>query len=522
MKYSTIDRSVYGIKIRSTPQASIGGEASEKKTGDKASDDDSHNCSSAQPSSASSTPLHSASNTGQSITQFVERTHNGGVSHELPSPLTTTATLSSTVAPHPPTSERASIHQQEKIKTRKERLAESRKRRRRENVARKVGHDVDSDEEREYWRAVFNRHAAEEARRQALSPEARRQEDIQRSAEVLRNHIKPQLTLDSSGSGRLRYYPLFLFQEAPDSRNGATCRLDHCTDRITPGQYRIALSPGIWDSRGPDFYHVKCFEQLLDLSSPHYAARFEPDMRKHIPDHGAQCILEEYISRWKLRTQQTPKHEEDPRSSPSAEHITAVSSSTQINSATANENANPTEQQVPSPKAHTGSAAPEQIPVASDENPMQTPSACETAAQSPSASEQTVEPDVWHMADVLWAQVRQAEAEASREHNRICDLLLHIDNPDDVANPLPDQDRTWHITQYLLPDDDPDYDERHALSQALEDWSLDIMLANEDMSKLTEAGRAAKEALGERTVKRIKRYQCVRMPDYQSLFFGRR
>jgi hypothetical protein len=43
-----------------------------------------------------------------------------------------------------------------------------------------------------------------------------------------------------------------------------------------------------------------------------------------------------------------------------------------------------------------------------------------------------------------------------------------------------------------------------------------------DMSELTEAGRAAKEALGEPTIKRIERYQGVRMPDSQSLFFGGR
>jgi hypothetical protein len=110
---------------------------------------------------------------------------------------------------------------------------------------------VDSDGEREYWQALLDRHAAEEARRQALSPEARRQEDIECSAEIFRRHIKPQLTLDSSGLPRLYHYPLFLLQTAPDSRNGATCRLGHCDDRIAPGQYRIALSPGIWDARGP-------------------------------------------------------------------------------------------------------------------------------------------------------------------------------------------------------------------------------------------------------------------------------
>jgi hypothetical protein len=45
-------------------------------------------------------------------------------------------------------------------------------------------------------------------------------------------------------------YPIFLLQLAPQSHNGATCRLSLCTDRILPGQYRIAVSPGAADPRG--------------------------------------------------------------------------------------------------------------------------------------------------------------------------------------------------------------------------------------------------------------------------------
>ncbi|KAJ4580244.1 hypothetical protein HRR83_003192 [Exophiala dermatitidis] len=135
---------------------------------------------------------------------------------------------------------------------------------------------------------------------------------------------------------------------------------------------------------------------------------------------------------------------------------------------------------------------------------------------------------------MLWAQIRHAEAEASERHNKLNDLFLHLDDDDDddadpensttspQSHPPTNQDRTWtwHITQYLLADDHPEYDEleRHALSRALEDWNSDIMLANADLSQLTEAGRAAKEELGEMAIKRIKRYQNVRMPDYQSLF----
>jgi hypothetical protein len=251
MEYFAVDPGVYGITIGSTPRAPASGDASGKRHGDKDSGDTGHNSPSAQPSSASSTTLHAASNASQSITQPSEGTRNEGVTHKLSSSSTTAPTSSSTVVPSPSTREPPNANQLEKLEARKQRLAESRKRKRRENIARKVGHEVDSDGEREYWQAVHDRLAAEEARRQALSPEARRQEDIERSAETLRDHIKPQLTLDSSGLARLYHYPLFLLQTAPDSRNGANCRLHHCNDRIAPGQYRIALSPGIWDARGP-------------------------------------------------------------------------------------------------------------------------------------------------------------------------------------------------------------------------------------------------------------------------------
>ncbi|KAL2426993.1 hypothetical protein ABEF95_006133 [Exophiala dermatitidis] len=112
----------------------------------------------------------------------------------------------------------------------------------------------------------------------------------------------------------------------------------------------------------------------------------------------------------------------------------------------------------------------------------------------------------------------------SSGHALDSDIFLHLDDsdPEDGTSPHPptDQDRTWtwHITHYLLADDHPDYDQRHALSRALEDWNSDIMPANADLSEVTEAGPVAKEELGELAIKRIKRYQNVRMPDYQALF----
>lgn len=58
-----------------------------------------------------------------------------------------------------------------------------------------------------------------------------------------------------------------------------------------------------------DYYHVRCFENLLDMSSLSYAMRFDADRSNNIPNLGARCILKAYISRWKLRLTQTSSPE---------------------------------------------------------------------------------------------------------------------------------------------------------------------------------------------------------------------
>lgn len=59
--------------------------------------------------------------------------------------------------------------------------------------------------------------------------------------------------------------------------------------------------------------------------------RFEPDKRKHIADYGAQCILEAYIARWKLRVPQNPDEGANPQNSASSEALLQDESSTQAN-----------------------------------------------------------------------------------------------------------------------------------------------------------------------------------------------
>jgi len=258
MEYSSIDPKVYGIKIRSTQRTSTSDDASNKKGGDKGSGSANNNSPAAKPSLATPAALHTASNASQSIARFAEGTRNRGVTH------TTALTPLPTVVP-PPTHESASTNQQEKLEAQRQPLDDTRKRKRRQNIAKKLGHEVDSDGEREYLRELSDRLGAEEARRQALTPEARRQENIEAAAKTFRDHIKPQLIFDSSGSACLYHYPLFKLQLAPDSHNGATCRLPDCTDRIAPGQYRIAVSPGSWYTRAPG--KMECLQKPLPFYS---------------------------------------------------------------------------------------------------------------------------------------------------------------------------------------------------------------------------------------------------------------
>jgi hypothetical protein len=225
-----------------------------------------------------------------------------------------------------------------------------------------------------------------------------------------------------------------------------------------------------------DYYHVECFEELLDLSSPHYVARFVPD-RKHIPDQGANCILEEYISRWKLRiqpgkeAQQAPDQEEQPQDS-----VTAAQGAAQTPTAEGQSSvAETTTQQPPVPGTSTDSAVGEQVHASSNVDPIDLTALSDVTTPSSSTSFESRGLDVWRLGDGLWECARQNAAQASRNHCSLFDILDCGADADDVANASADQDQSWHITQYVLAESDPDYDERHALSDALAMWQNDVV-----------------------------------------------
>ena len=250
MKYSVIDPSVYGIKINPGSHPSDSIDVSDRTGANEDSGATEHASLSAHPSSTTSSALPAVADTSQSAAQFPGATQEGEVTHQPSSSLTTNGTSSSVTAARPQRRVSPS-KQQERLEARKQRSAEIRKRKTRENIARKVGHEVDSEGEEEYWRACRDRDIAEQDRRQRLSPDAQKREDIKSASASFRNHIKPQVAVVDSGLVRLYHYPLFLLQAAPDSASGAMCRLPVCTDRIAPGQYRIAVSPGVYDRRSP-------------------------------------------------------------------------------------------------------------------------------------------------------------------------------------------------------------------------------------------------------------------------------
>jgi hypothetical protein len=117
---------------------------------------------------------------------------------------------------------------------------------------------------------------------------------ISRAKSILRSHI------GIGDEGQPRTAVLFFIELAPNSNRGAACQHITCTDRIEEGSYRIAMQPGRYNMyRNPgktyqwpssnslhrklttliDFYHVRCFEDLVDFSQAEYLDRIQPVTR---------------------------------------------------------------------------------------------------------------------------------------------------------------------------------------------------------------------------------------------------
>ncbi|KAF8848219.1 hypothetical protein BDZ45DRAFT_810937 [Acephala macrosclerotiorum] len=82
---------------------------------------------------------------------------------------------------------------------------------------------------------------------------------------------------------------MFWLEQFPESEPGKKCTLD-CGEQIAPGDYRIALNPGQkgftlpWHYQNPEYYHVKCFEEITDFSEADFLDRITPVTPYHTKD----------------------------------------------------------------------------------------------------------------------------------------------------------------------------------------------------------------------------------------------
>ncbi|KAI9038997.1 uncharacterized protein KD926_010099 [Aspergillus affinis] len=475
MEYSSIDPKTYGVTLRPSPprRENPGHENHEQ----------------VKPASNQTAP--SATDQAHGSEPENTRAASNDSSHGAKSLPQITASNPTPTVPSPSRRKRA---RQPRTSQREEA-----KKRRRQELARRLGREEDtinSDDERQYWDAVEQRYAAEEARRNALSPEERRQEDIQKEAKQFKKHIKPQFERGWTDSVEiLLYYPIFVFQTAPPSNRGAKCRIGSCTVTINPGDYRIAVTPGSHNYyQNPDYYHVKCFEELLDLSSPHYLARFECDITKYIPDIGAQHILKEYLRRWKVRIGLLGD-DERAVSDPASNLIYS--------------------EWVPSNTSPGGEATiTDQSDNSGQDNAM-APGLPPT--NQPGGNE---EEDEWRRADDIWAEIREQRVQRLQVDPGTSLFFLSFFHILRVSLGEDDPAVEWDITDYVVREDDPDYDERHLLSTALSDWDIDRRIATTDIEKLNEKGLEFRDSLGEKTIEKIQRYAAMWMPNIQSVFFS--
>ena len=87
---------------------------------------------------------------------------------------------------------------------------------------------------------------AKMAAEEALPPEAKRQKAVDLQAWRLVEHLKPKYARGMvSGERFLEHFPLIVFQKAPRSSRGASCKLRVCGEKIEFGDYCVALTPGM-------------------------------------------------------------------------------------------------------------------------------------------------------------------------------------------------------------------------------------------------------------------------------------
>lgn len=145
----------------------------------------------------------------------------------------------------------------------------------------------------------FRNFEERKAAENALSDEEKRLRVVDNERRWLADHIQPKIQAYRSAwtqeivERKLdpeQPYVEFLFQLARYEAKCRFMRCEHKEKKIRADDYRIGVSPGDHWSKSPNYYHVNCFEELCDFGSLDYLARFN-DKCKFRADDGAHAIF---------------------------------------------------------------------------------------------------------------------------------------------------------------------------------------------------------------------------------------
>ncbi|RYP73207.1 hypothetical protein DL769_004266 [Monosporascus sp. CRB-8-3] len=284
-------------------------------------------------------------------------------------------------------------------------------------------------------------------------PEYTEAERIEDSKLALSNHIGID---EHSGPPNT---VLFFVELAPSSsQRGSGCRFVTCDKKIDEGNYRIAVYPGMYSMYGSaDFYHVGCFEKLVDFSKVEYFNHLQPVTRRTVAlrglkgssicdgnymlDGGAErLVLEWMASMERLIAQRDGVHDEplDPAFS-----------------------------------------------------------------------------DLLYRAGSSSYRPKEVKGMTHSEYRLLSGPLAPIESDG------PEDDEEWDLFKEFMSMDFrgvEDLKEPHSLSRTLSAWRTAKILASYDEDRLTEKGKETKKNLGEKAIRAIRRLSSIPMPDFQAAF----
>lgn len=298
----------------------------------------------------------------------------------------------------------------------------------------------------------------------SLTEEERAENLLAAERDLLRRHMGLPRKAGDPAPRPPRNIAGFFIERAPRE---ARCKLPTCWKPIPPGDYRLALAPGMdledWN-RGQlgsvDYYHIRCFEEIADFSESAFLDRVYPVTRntynlrvlkgtgildgKYLLDAGAESLVTAWsISRDRLIDDRDGVHREIDQTSKDFADLVLKAG-------------------IP------GFKLPE--------------------------PEGMMPQELWYRANHLAP----------------------------VENDGPDDTEPWSLHEEYLDDSPESLDNKHDLSEMLELWSIHrrILHSEDGTPGMQALVQKLRDQLGPKGLRAIERMSTVLMPDMQAIRFG--